>query len=308
MIARSPIIDSLTMNTQSSFHGVYTALVTPMRDGKIAYDELDNLVERQIEAGIDGLVPVGTTGECPTVSIEEHVEIVRHVVKKVRGRIPVIAGAGSNSTSEALRLTKGADEAGADGLLHVTPYYNKPSQEGLFRHFGAIAEATKKPIILYSIPGRAVIEVAVPTLVRLVEKYPNIRTIKESGGRVFRASQMIDALGDTITVFCGEDEHTVPYMSVGAKGVISVASNVVPELVCEMVHAAEKFDYVTAQAMHKRLYPLFRDLFIEPSPAPCKYAMKKLGIISSDSVRLPLAELSDAGHTTIDATLAKVLR
>lgn len=295
------------MSTQINFQGVYTALVTPMRDGKIAYDELDKLVERQIEAGIDGLVPVGTTGECPTLEVEEHVEVISHVVRKVKGRIPVVAGAGANSTAEALRLTKEADAAGADAMLHVTPYYNKPSQEGLLRHFGAVAEATRKPIMLYSIPGRSVIEVAVPTLVRLVEQHPNIYSIKEAGGRVFRASQMIDALGDKITVMCGEDEHTVPYMSVGAKGVVSVASNAMPELVCQMVHAALKNDYVTAQAMHKRLYPLFRDLFIEPSPAPCKYAMTKLGIISSDSVRLPLAELSAAGRVTLDATIKKVV-
>jgi 4-hydroxy-tetrahydrodipicolinate synthase len=294
------------MSTQASFHGVYTALVTPMRAGRIAFDEIDSLVERQIEAGIDGLVPVGTTGECPTLPMDEHVEVVRRVVKLFHGRIPVIAGAGANSTAEALKLTKEVDAAGADGMLHVTPYYNKPSQEGLLRHFGAIAEATKKPIILYSIPGRAVIEIAIPTLVKLVERHPNIRTIKEAGGRVFRASQMIDALGDQITIFCGEDEHTLPYMSVGAKGVISVASNVAPELVCEMVHAALKFDYVTAQKLHIRLYPLFRDLFIEPSPAPCKYAMMKRGIISSDEVRLPLAELSATGRVTLDATIAKV--
>ncbi len=295
------------MSQPIDFHGVYTALVTPMCGNKIAYDELDKLVERQIEAGIDGLIPVGTTGECPTLEVDEHVEVIRHVVKVVKGRIPVVAGAGANSTAEALKLTKEADNAGADALLHVTPYYNKPSQEGLFRHFGAVAEATKKPVMLYSIPGRSVIEVAIPTLVRLVETYPNIYSIKEAGGRVFRASQMFDALGDKITVLSGEDEHTIPYMSIGAKGVVSVASNALPELVCEMVHAAEKGDYKTAQAVHKRLYPLFHDLFIEPSPAPCKYAMKKLGIISDESVRLPLAELSAAGRVQLDATLKKVV-
>jgi len=278
-----------------------------MKDGRIAYDELDSLVERQIAAGIDGLVPVGTTGESPTVSMDEHIEIVRRVVKKTAGRIPVIAGAGANSTDEALHLTRECDAAGADALLHVTPYYNKPSQEGLFRHFSVIAEATNKPIVLYSIPGRSVIEIAVPTLVRLVEKHRNIRTIKEAGGRVFRASQMIDALGDQITIFSGEDEHTVPYMSIGAKGVISVASNVVPELVVQMVHAALAGDYATARALHIKLYPLFRDLFVEPSPAPCKYAMVKAGIISSDSVRLPLAELSTGARPLLDAALAKVL-
>jgi 4-hydroxy-tetrahydrodipicolinate synthase len=288
------------------FKGAITALVTPMIDGKIAYGELDKLVEAQIEAGIDALVPVGTTGESPTLGFADHIEVVARVVKKVNGRIPVIAGAGANSTDEALHLTHEADRVGADALLHVTPYYNKPSQEGLLRHFGAVANATKKPIVLYSIPGRAVIEIAVPTLVKLVERHENIRTIKESGGRVFRASQMIDALGDQITVISGEDEHTIPYMSVGAMGVISVASNVCPAEIVQMVHAALKGDYVTATAMHKKLYPLFRDLFIEPSPAPCKYAMVRRGIISSDNVRLPLAELSAEGRVTLDKTLAKV--
>ncbi len=292
---------------QTRYQGVFTALVTPMVNGRIAWSELDALVERQIEAGIDGLVPVGTTGESPTVSMDEHVEIVRHVVKKAAGRVPVIAGAGANSTDEALHLTRECDRAGADALLQVTPYYNKPSQEGLLRHFGAIAEATKKPIVLYSIPGRAVIEVAIPTLVKLVERHENIRTIKEAGGRVFRASQMIDALGDKITVLSGEDEHTVPYLSVGATGVISVASNVVPEAMVKMVHAALAGDYATARAMHQKLYPLFRDLFVEPSPAPCKYAMVKAGIISSDCVRLPLAELSAASRPLLDSSLAKAL-
>jgi 4-hydroxy-tetrahydrodipicolinate synthase len=295
------------MDTNCCFKGVYTALVTPMSGGKVAYDELDRLVERQIEAGVDGLVPVGTTGESPTLGMAEHIDVVSHVVKVAKGRVPVVAGAGANSTDEALHLTREADKAGADALLHVTPYYNKPSQEGLLRHFGAVANATKKPIILYSIPGRAVIEVAVPTLVKLVERHENIRTIKESGGRVCRASMMIDALGDKITVLSGEDEHTLPYMSVGAKGVISVASNVVPELVCEMVHAALAGDYARARELHIRLFPLFRDLFVEPSPAPCKYAMTRRGIISSDEVRLPLAELSAASRPVLDAALAKVL-
>jgi len=294
------------MSTQNSFRGAYTALVTPMRDGQVAFDDLDALVERQIEAGIDGLVPVGTTGESPTLGFTDHIEVIKRVVKAVRGRVPVIAGAGANSTEEALMLTREADAAGADAFLQVTPYYNKPTQEGLFRHFGAIAKATTKPIVLYSIPGRAVIEVAVPTLVRLVESFPNIRTIKESGGRIFRASQMIDALGDEITILSGEDDHNLPYISVGAKGVISVASNVAPEMVCQMVHAALDGDLATAQALHKKLYPLLRDLFIEPNPVPCKYAMVKRGIISSDEVRLPLCEMSEQSRAVMDATLAKV--
>ncbi len=293
------------MNTQNSFKGAFTALVTPMIDGRIAYEELEALVERQIEAGIDGLIPVGTTGESPTLDMPEHVEVVKRVVKAARGRVPVIAGAGANCTDEALHLTREADNVGADAMLHVTPYYNKPSQEGMYRHFGAVAQATKKPIVLYSIPGRAVVEMSVGTIVRLVDNFPNITTIKESGGKVCRASQIIDALGERIGILSGEDDHTIPYMSVGAQGVISVASNLIPELVADMVHAALRGDFLTAQAMHKRLYPIFRDLFVEPNPVPVKYAMMKRGIISSDSVRLPLCEMGEANRAVVEAAMAK---
>ena len=294
------------MNTQRKFAGAFTAIVTPFRGGKVAFDDLAALVEKQIAAGIDGIIPAGTTGESPTLSMKEHVDVVRCVVEAAAGRVPVIAGAGANNTEEAIHLTKEADAAGADAFLHVTPYYNKPSQEGLFRHYGAVAAVTEKPIVLYSIPGRSVIEIGIETLLRLVDAFPNITAIKESGGRVFRASQMIDALGDRITILSGEDEHTLPYMSLGAVGVISVASNVAPAQVTKLVHAALGDDLATARAENRRLYPLFRDLFCETSPAPVKYALVRAGLISSDEVRLPLVELSEAGRRTVDAALSRV--
>lgn len=294
------------MSTHRKFAGAFTALVTPLRNGKVAFDELAALVERQIAGGIDGLVPAGTTGESPTLGVQEHVDVVKCVVEAAAGRVPVVAGAGANNTAEAIHLTEAATAAGADGLLHVTPYYNKPSQEGLFRHFKAIADATHLPIVLYSIPGRCVIEVGVDTVARLAEACPNITGIKESGGRVYRASQIIDAVGDRVSILSGEDEHTLPYMSVGAQGVISVTSNLLPGEVAKLVHAARDNDLVTARAVHQRLYPLFRDLFCEPSPAAIKYAMQKAGIIGSDAVRLPLAELSPAGRRTLDAVLARL--
>ncbi len=294
------------MSNLSRLSGAFTALVTPFKGGKVAYDELAALVERQIAGGIDGLVPAGTTGESPTLGFKEHIDVVRCVVDAAAGRVPVIAGAGANNTAEALHLTEEASKAGADAILSVTPYYNKPSQEGLFRHYSAIAQVTDKPIVLYSIPGRCVIEVGIETLVRLMDAHSNIIGIKESGGRVFRASQMIDALRGRVLILSGEDEHTLPYMSVGAHGVISVASNLIPGEVAAMVHAARDNDLAAACKVHQRLYPLFRDLFCEPSPAAIKYAMVKAGIISSEEVRLPLSELSPAGRRLLDATLAKL--
>ncbi len=291
------------MSTAKQYIGVYTAIITPMRDGQISYEEIDSLVEQQIAAGVDGIVAVGTTGESPTVNTEEHIQIIKRVVDAAKGRVKVIAGSGANSTSEALHLTREADRAGADAFLQVTPYYNKPNQEGLFQHFSAVASVTDKPIILYSIPGRSVIEIAVETFVRLAEKHENVRIIKESGGRVYRASQIIDAMGDEAVVLSGEDEHTLPYISVGAQGVISVASNILPGLVVEMVRAALKGDLKAATATHRRLYPLFRDLFCDTSPGPIKYAMKRAGLIKSEDLRLPLTPPGPEARKKVDATL-----
>ena len=286
------------------FTGTYTALVTPFRRGAVAYGELRKLVEFQIKAGISGLVPVGTTGESPTVDHVEHLDIIRATIDAARGRVPVIAGTGSNSTREAINLTEAADAAGADGMLLVAPYYNRPTQEGLFQHFGRIAEATAKPIILYSIPGRCGVEIGVNVIERLRAKYPHVAHIKEAGGSVDRVDQIISALGDSITVLSGDDSLTLPFMAVGARGVVSVASNLWPREVGKMVAHALAHDYPKARALHRRLYPVFKNIFIESNPAPIKFAMARAGLIGSDEVRLPLCGLSAASRSTLLATLA----
>jgi 4-hydroxy-tetrahydrodipicolinate synthase len=291
------------MNRSRTFTGTYTALVTPFQRGAIAYDELRKLVETQIKAGISGLVPVGTTGESPTVSHEEHLDIIRCTIDATRGRVPVIAGTGSNSTHEAIDMTKAADAAGADGFLQVAPYYNRPTQEGLFRHFAEIAEVTDKPIILYSIPGRCGVEIGVPVIERLRAKYPHVAHIKEAGGSVDRVDQIISALGKDITVLSGDDSLTLPFMAVGAQGVVSVASNLYPKEVGKLVSLALAHDYPKARALHRRLYPVFKTIFIESNPSPIKAAMAQAGLIGSDEVRSPLCEMSPANR----ATLLKVI-
>ena len=296
------------MSTPREFTGAITALVTPFRHGQIAYDDLDRLVDAQLAGGIKGLVPVGTTGESPTLDYEEHIEVVRRVVARVAGRVPVLAGTGSNSTREAVELTKKADAAGADAVLVVAPYYNKPSQEGLFRHFSAIAEATRKPIVLYSIPGRCGIEIAVPTIARLRAAFPHVNHIKEAGGSCDRVDQIRQACGDTLTILCGDDSLTLPFLSLGAKGVISVASNLFPAEVAQLCELALAGRRAEALALHARFQPLFKNLFVEPNPVPAKYAMARLGQISSPEVRLPLCELTDANRALLDQTLAALRR
>jgi 4-hydroxy-tetrahydrodipicolinate synthase len=274
------------------FTGTLTAMITPFHDGQVSTDELKQLVEHQISNGISGLVPVGTTGESPTLSYEGDLKVISTVVQAANKRIPVIAGTGSNSTAEAVRLTKQAHEAGVDGVLQVAPYYNKPSPEGLYRHFASVAEITDRPIILYSIPSRCVIEIPVSTVERLRANYANICYIKESGGSCERVDQLKQSLGDDITILSGDDSLTLPFMSVGAKGVISVASNLFPKEVSQMVAAALQNDFVTATNLHLRLSKLFKVLFIEPNPVPVKAAMKEIGLITSDEVRLPLCEMT----------------
>jgi 4-hydroxy-tetrahydrodipicolinate synthase len=287
------------MNRVRTFTGTYTAIVTPFRGGAVAYDELRKLVNFQVKGGISGLVPVGTTGESPTVSHEEHLDVIRCTIETVRGRVPVIAGTGSNSTREAIDMTKAADAAGADGFLLVAPYYNRPTQEGLFNHFAAIAGETDKPIVLYSIPGRCGIEIGVKVIERLRARFPHVAHIKEAGGSVDRVDQIISALGSDMTVLSGDDSLTLPFMAVGAKGVISVASNLYPREVGKLVALALKGDYARARALHRRLYPVFKAIFVESNPAPIKAALARAGVIGSDEVRLPLASLSEAGRATL---------
>lgn len=298
-----PDVFHKTVMDAKIFEGVHTALVTPMRNGEVDYADTEKLVEAQIEGGVKGLVAVGTTGESPTLDNDEHIEYIRFIANKTAGRIPVIAGTGSNSTEEAIELICKADKAGADAHLQVAPYYNKPSQEGLFRHFSKIAEATDKPIILYSIPGRCGIDIGVETVARLFEKHPHIFAIKEAGGSCDRVSQLRTALGADYLILSGDDSLTLPFMTCGARGVISVASNLAPRPVCAMVSHALMGEYPVAVELNHELYPLFRDLFIEPNPVPCKYAMFRRGLIASPEVRLPLCELSGPSKQQLDRTL-----
>ncbi len=295
-----------TLMKKRPFTGTITALVTPFRKQAVAYDDLAKLVEFQIKGGIDGLVPVGTTGESPTLSHDEHLEVVRATVAASRGRVPVIAGTGSNSTAEAVELTTLATEAGADAVLVVAPYYNKPSQEGVFGYFSAVAEATDRPVILYSIPGRCGIEIGVGVVERLRARYPHVRYIKEAGGSVDRVDQLKHALGKDITVLSGDDSLTLPFMSVGAEGVISVASNLLPKQVGQLVDLALENDFAKASAVHRKLYPIFKSLFLEPNPVPVKFALQRAGVIGSAEVRPPLSEITRPTIDTLVAALAAV--
>ena len=270
-------------------HGVHTALITPMKDGEVSYGDLENLISRQIAANVSGLVPCGTTGESPTLSKNEHLEVIRKSIEMAQGKVPVIAGTGANSTKEALFLTEMADKAGADAFLIVAPYYNKPSQDGLFEHFSQIAQRTEKPIVLYSIPSRCGIEISTQTVHRLREKYPHICALKEAGGRSVKVSETVVALDSDFTVLSGDDGLTIPFIACGAKGVVSVASNIIPEKVVALVSQANGGHLLDAQKIHLENYQFFTDIFCEPNPVPIKILMHLKGIISSPEVRLPLS-------------------
>src|SRR4030095_13911338 len=244
---------------KTMFTGTYTALVTPFKNGQVDEPALERLIKAQIKGGVDGIVPVGTTGESPTLSYDEHIRVVELSVKFAAGKIKVLAGTGANATSEAIYLTKAAEEAGADGSLQVAPYYNKPTQEGLFQHFHSIARATKLPIVLYSIPSRCGVEIAVDTVNRLAHDSTNVVGIKEAGGNADRVSQLRVSLGSHFTILSGDDSLTLPFMAVGAQGVVSVASNVVPRDVSNMVNAFARGKLATALKLHEKLYALFRD-------------------------------------------------
>jgi 4-hydroxy-tetrahydrodipicolinate synthase len=284
------------------FAGTYTAIVTPFKNGKVDEAALKNLVKAQIKGGVDGVVPVGTTGESPTLDYKEHVEVIELTVESGEGKIKVLAGTGGNSTSEAIYLTKGAEEVGADGSLQVAPYYNKPTQEGLFQHFRAVAKETKLPIVLYSIPGRCGVEIGVETTRRLAEECPNIIGIKEAGGSADRVSQLRAALGDGFTILSGDDSLTLPFMAVGADGVVSVASNVIPREVAHMVRAFALGKLDVAQKLHQKFYPVFKDLFIETNPIPVKAALAMMGLIEEE-YRLPLVRMNPANRETLRATM-----
>jgi len=284
------------------FEGTHTALVTPFRNDRFDEAAFERLIEFQIENGVNGIVPVGTTGESPTLDHEEHARVIELAVKTAKKRCKVIAGTGSNSTREAISLTRSAEEAGADGALLVLPYYNRPTQEGLFRHYKAIAGATKLPLVLYSIPGRAGTEIGVETVKRLASECPNIVAIKEAGGSVDRVSQLRQVVPEQFEIISGDDALTLPFIAAGAVGVISVASNIVPNEVASLVKSALSGDYAAARAQHEKLYPLFRDLFIETNPVPVKTALALQGRMEPD-FRLPLCEMGAANLDKLKATL-----
>jgi 4-hydroxy-tetrahydrodipicolinate synthase len=284
------------------FEGTHTALVTPFREDRVDEAAFEQLVETQIAARITGIVPVGTTGESPTLDHAEHRRVIELAVQRASGRCLVIAGTGSNSTAEAVDLTCEAEKIGANAALLVAPYYNRPTQEGLFLHYAKVAEKTRLPLMLYSIPGRCGVEIGVDTVARLAERFPHVCAIKEAGGTVERVSQLRAALPEKFEVLSGDDSLTLPFMSVGAVGVVSVASNLIPARVGALVQAALDGDYTKARSLHFQLYPLFKDLFIESNPAPVKAALARLGKILPD-VRLPLGPMQPANVRKLESTL-----
>lgn len=284
------------------FTGTYTAIVTPFKDGKVDAAALTRLIKLQIRGGVDGIVPVGTTGESATLSYEEHIEVIRLSVQHAAGKVKVIAGTGGNSTTEAIYLTQEAEKAGADGSLQVAPYYNKPTQEGLFQHFRAVALTTKLPLVLYSIPSRCGVEIGVDTVKRLAHECRNIVAIKEAGGNADRVSQLRAALGPRFTILSGDDSLTLPFMAVGAHGVVSVASNVIPKPVSAMVRAFASGDVAAAQKIHHQLYPIFKDLFLETNPVPVKAALAMMGVIAEE-YRLPMVPMAAANREKLAKTL-----
>lgn len=287
------------------FTGTYTAIVTPFKNGKIDEPALEKLIKTQIKGGVDGIVPVGTTGESATLDYEEHIRVIELSVKIAAGKIKVMAGTGGNSTSEAIYLTQRAEKVGADATLQVAPYYNKPTQEGLFQHFHAVACATHLPVILYSIPGRCGIEIAVDTVNRLAHDSVNIVGIKEAGGNPDRVSQLRAVLGPKFTILSGDDSLTLPFMSVGAHGVVSVASNVIPHEVARMVRTYSQGNTSLALKIHDKYYPLFKDLFVETNPAPVKAALAMMGMVENE-FRLPLVPISAASREKLKKTMKAV--
>jgi 4-hydroxy-tetrahydrodipicolinate synthase len=286
-----------------TFRGTYTALITPFRDDRIDAPAFQALIERQITAGITGIVPVGTTGESPTLDMDEHIEVIRLAVEYAAGRCQVLAGTGANATKEAIELTQAAEKLGATGTLQVCPYYNKPSQEGLYRHFRVIAENTGLPVMLYSVPGRSGIEIGVETTARLAADCPNIVAIKEAGGSVERVNQLFQAVPADFAILSGDDPLTLPFMACGAVGLVSVASNLVPEVLVKLVQTCLDGDFTGALAQQKQWYPLFRGLMsLDVNPVPIKTAVALQGHCSEE-LRLPLAPLTESAKLQLVSLL-----
>ncbi|HET6885970.1 MAG TPA: 4-hydroxy-tetrahydrodipicolinate synthase [Rubrobacteraceae bacterium] len=283
------------------FSGTFTALVTPFRNGEVDVEALEGMVEFQIGHGVSGLVPCGTTGETPAMSEAEDRLVVETVVRVASGRVPIIAGTGSNSTDMAIKYTKMAQEEGADGSLQVAPYYNKPTQEGLYSHFAAIAESTELPLVLYNIPGRTGVTISAETMARLAE-IPNIVGVKDSTLSMNMVADVIALCGEDFDVLSGDDPMTLPLIALGGRGVISVASNVAPGAVSEMVRALVEGDRERGRELHYQLLPLFRALFVETNPIPVKTAASLLGLCS-DEMRLPLVPMEGENLRVLQETL-----
>lgn len=284
--------------------GSLVALITPMnQDGSINYEQLHDLIDWHIENGTDGIVAVGTTGESATLPVEEHLAVIEATVKHVNKRVPVIAGTGANNTVEAIALSKAAEQTGADYTLSVVPYYNKPSQEGIYQHFKAIAEATSIPMIIYNVPGRTVVSMSNDTILRLAE-IPNIVGVKEASGNIGNNIELINSVPEGFAVFSGDDPTGLPFMLCGGHGVVTVAANVAPKLFADMCRAALEGDIATARRLNEQLIPIYNTMFCEPSPAAPKWGLSLLGKCEPH-VRLPLVVLTEAGQAKVRAALEK---
>ena len=284
--------------------GSLVALITPMnQDGSINYEQLRDLIDWHIENGTDGIVAVGTTGESATLPVEEHLAVIEATVKHVNKRIPVIAGTGANNTVEAIALSKAAEQAGADYTLSVVPYYNKPSQEGIYQHFKAIAEATSIPMVIYNVPGRTVVSMSNDTILRLAE-IPNIVGVKEASGKIGSNIELINSVPEGFAVLSGDDPTGLPFMLCGGHGVVTVAANVAPKLFSDMCRAALEGDIATARRLNEQLIPIYNTMFCEPSPAAPKWGLSLLGKCEPH-VRLPLVALTEAGQAKVRAALEK---
>lgn len=290
-----------------AFRGVYTAIITPFtQSGNVDEESLQRIIDDQIENGIDGLVPCGTTGESPTLSHEEHDRVIELTVEYTRGRVPVIAGTGSNSTSEAIRLSKHAQEAGVDALLQVNPYYNKPSQKGLYLHFKAVADAVEIPVLVYNIKGRTGINVETPTLVKLMNDCGNIQGVKEASGNLDQMKAVIQSRSDGFSVLSGDDNMTLSLIRSGGDGVVSVASNLIPRQMVDFVHTALDGNLEQAQQEEDRLMEFFKALFLETNPIPIKTAMAMRGWCE-ETFRLPMCTFSDQAHyKTLEGILDRI--
>ncbi len=287
------------------FKGSFVALITPFKNGQINEKKLVELVEWHLSEGTNGLVPVGTTGESATLSHEEHARVIEIVTKAARKRIPVIAGAGSNSTKEAIDLTGHAKEMGVDAVLSVNPYYNRPTQEGLKAHFSAIAESVNIPIVLYNIPSRTGVSLTPDTIADLASNHKNIVGVKESTGIMDQTTEILEKTDGSFCVLSGDDSLTLPLMAIGAQGVISVAANLVPKEIVELVQLVLHQKYEEARALHLKLFPLIKALFIETNPGPVKAAMFEAGLIEDDSLRLPMVSVTPEHRAAIKAAMRK---